>query len=298
LGHARTFLIAYWHARSRGGRLLMRMEDLDGPRVLPDASTAILHDLEWLGIDWDGPVVVQSETIDRTSERIQELLARGEAYACTCTRGDIRSAASAPHVGMEEPRYPGTCRGRWSSVEEAERATGRPAGIRFVVPDGTVTILDGIAGETTWDVAGTVGDFLIARRGGLPAYQIAVVVDDSAQGVTEVVRGEDLLSSAARQVLLQRALGLPRPSYWHVPLVEDEDGRRLAKRSDDVSLATFRDQGVDPRRIVQWVAMTCGMPVTEGISAKEAVAGFSIDALPRNPVRIDANIEAGWLGKP
>lgn len=287
LGHARTFLIAYWHARADDGRLVLRMEDLDAPRVVEGAADEILRDLEWLGLDWDGPVIVQSSRLEAITARVDELVSRGLAYPCTCSRGDIRSTQSAPHPGAEEPRYPGTCRRRYESVADAERRSGRTAGIRFVVPEGPVRFVDGVAGAQESDVAAEVGDFLIARRGGAPAYQIAVVVDDAAQGVTEVIRGDDLLPSTARQLLLQNALGLSHPRWWHVPLVQDDTGRRLAKRSDDVSLSELRRKGVDPRAIVGWSAATCGMEVPERVSAREATAAFSMRRIPRAPVRLD-----------
>lgn len=287
LGHARTFLIAYWHARAGDGRLALRMEDLDVPRVVPGATDEILRDIDWLGLDWDGPVLVQSSRLDAITARVDELVARGLAYPCTCSRGDIRSAQSAPQQGTEEPRYPGTCRGRYESVADAERRSGRSAGIRFLVPEGPIRFVDGVVGAQESDVAAEVGDFLIARRGGAPAYQIAVVVDDAAQGVTDVIRGDDLLPSTARQFLLQSALGLPHPAWWHVPLVQDETGRRLAKRSDAVSLSELRAKGVDPRAIVGWSAATCGMNVPERLSAREGIAAFSIGRIPRSPVRID-----------
>lgn len=287
LGHARTFLVAFWHTRSRGGQLRMRMEDLDAPRAVPGAADAILRDLEWLGVEWDGPVLVQSSGIDAMTARVDELVARGLAYPCTCTRGDVQRAQSAPQLGTEEPRYPGTCRGRYASVAEAERRSGRPAGVRFIVPEGPVRVVDGLAGTAEYDVAGSSGDFLIARRGGAPAYQLAVVVDDAAQGVTDVVRGDDLLPSTARQMLLQGALGLPTPSYWHVPLVVDGKGRRLAKRSDDLSLEDLRARGVDARAIVQWAASTCGVPHAPRATAAEVVSYFSTGRIPRQPVTVD-----------
>jgi glutamyl-tRNA synthetase len=291
LGHARTFLLAYWHARSRGGRIVLRIEDLDAPRVVPGATEGILRDLEWLGIEWDGPVVVQSTAMNGTLAACDTLVARGLAYPCVCSRGDLRTAQSAPQAGDAEPRYPGTCRGRFASVAEAERVSGKPAGVRFVVPEGVVEINDGFVGPRSFDVAREVGDFLIARKGGLPAYQLAVTVDDAAQGVTEVVRGDDLLSSAARQHLLRDALGLPQPSHWHVPLVIDGAGRRLAKRSDDLSLHELRERGIDPRAVVSWVGRSAGMPFAHGFSAAELAPRFSMDRVPRAAVCSDGVVD-------
>jgi glutamyl-tRNA synthetase len=292
LGHARTFLIAYWHARSRGGRLVLRIEDLDVPRVVPGAADDIVRDLVWLGIDWDGPVVLQSSNLSASDAASDALLRNGLAYACVCTRSDLRTAQSAPQAGVAEPRYPGTCRGKFASVAEAERIAGKPAGVRFAVPPGRVDLVDSFAGPASFDVAAEVGDFLIARKGGLPAYQLAVVVDDASQGITEVVRGDDLLPSAARQCLLRRALGLPEPSSWHVPLVVDGAGRRLAKRADDLSLAELRDRGVDARAVVSWVARSAGIPDATHESAAELSSRFSMQRVSRTKVSSQGIVES------
>jgi glutamyl-tRNA synthetase len=288
LGHARTFLVAWWRARSLGGRLLMRLEDLDGPRAKPEMSEAALRDLAWLGLDWDGPDYVQSTGLEEISAAAQTLEERGLAYACVCSRGDVRSLQSAPQLGDAEPRYPGTCKGRFSSVAAAETETGKPAGLRLLVPEGNVTVKDELLGERTFDVQREVGDFLIAKRDRAPAYQLAVVVDDARQGVTEVVRGEDLFPSAARQRLLQQALGLPAVRYVHVPLVLDESGRRLAKREDDLSLQELREGGTDPRAIVAWAAKSCGIPCGERITARVALINFALAKVPREPLILDA----------
>ena len=171
LGHARTFLLAYWHARSRHGKLVLRIEDLDAPRVVPGAADQIVRDLVWLGLDWDGPVVLQSEHIAASNAACDDLVARGLAYACVCSRGDLRTAQSAPQAGVAEPRYPGTCLGKYASVAEAEHVTGKPAGVRFRVPEGRIELVDSFAGPFSVDIAAEVGDFLIARKGGLPAIR-------------------------------------------------------------------------------------------------------------------------------
>jgi glutamyl-tRNA synthetase len=286
LGHARTFLLAWWSARSRGGRLLLRIEDLDQARSRAELADAARRDLEWLGIDWDGAPSVQSEHLERFDDAVRTLLSRGKAYACVCSRADLRTFAQAPHAGDSEPRYPGTCRDRYASVEDAERRSGRPASVRLRVPAGPVTLRDRIFGDFTTDVAEDVGDFLIARRGGGASYQLACAVDDAAEGVTEVVRGDDLLPSAARQWHVQEALGLAHPEQAHVPLVLDEGGRRLAKHEDDLSLFELRSRGVDPRRIVAWVAKTAGMAATEPSTARELLPAFDLRKIPKDPVRL------------
>lgn len=288
LGHARTFLLGYWQIRSRAGSLLMRLEDLDGPRAQARYADAALSDLEWLGLDWDGPSWLQSAGLPRLNAAVSALIESGKAYPCVCSRGDIRSAQSAPQAGSAEPRYPGTCRGRFASFAEAEARSGHAAGARLWVPEGSVLIDDAVAGPSSWDVARDVGDFLIAKRDKAPAYQLAVVVDDAAQGVTCVLRGDDLLPSAARQWHVQTALGLPHPSWFHVPLVTDESGRRLAKREADLGLAELRAGGTDPRAIVAWAAQSAGIAVPERISAREVTPHFDLARLPRAPVRLDA----------
>lgn len=288
LGHARTFLVAWWRARSVGGKLLMRLEDLDGPRAKPDMAQAALDDLRWLGLDWDGPEIVQSSGAAEISAAAERLEQTGAAYACVCSRGDVRSAQSAPQQGDSEPRYPGTCRGLYSSRAEANTKTGKDAGLRLLVPDGEQLVTDVLLGERRFDVQSEVGDFLIAKRDLAPAYQLAVVVDDARQGVTEVVRGEDLLASTARQQLLQQALGLPAVRYLHVPLVLDENGRRLAKRHDDLSLRELRDSGTDPRAIVAWAARSCGFDCGRRVTARVGLINFALNRLPKEPVVLDA----------
>jgi glutamyl-tRNA synthetase len=284
LGHVRSFLVAWWHARSRDGRVLLRVEDLDADRSDPRYVDALKWDLEWLGLDWDGAPRIQSQHLRPMQEALDALAARGLAYPCVCSRRDVLLAQSAPQLGVTETRYPGTCRGRYASVAEAERRTQRPAGLRFRVPEGVVPVRDAFADPVEIDVGAEAGDFLVARRSGAPAYQLAVVVDDAEQGVTEVVRGADLLASTARQILLQRALGLTHPEWVHLPLVLDESGRRLAKRTDALSLEALRARGADPRSIVAWAARVSGVPVDGRVAAREVVPAFQLARLPPDPV--------------
>ncbi|HEY3498834.1 MAG TPA: tRNA glutamyl-Q(34) synthetase GluQRS [Polyangiaceae bacterium] len=295
LGHARTFLIAWWHARSRGGRIGLRIEDLDGPRVQARFADAARRDLEWLGLDWDGAPSLQSAHPERFESAVSRLLSQGDAYPCICSRSDLASAHTAPHAGDREPRYPGTCKGRFASVADAERTSGRSAGVRLAVPAGTVTIEDDVSGVYTADVQAEVGDFLIGRRSGAPAYQLAVVVDDAAEGVTEVVRGDDLLASAVRQWHVQRALGLSHPRWAHVPLVTNEHGRRLAKHANDLALAELRERGVDPRAVVRWAAGSCGLASEGLVTARELTPAFRLERVPRTPVRVNTELGAALL---
>ncbi len=285
VGHARSFLLAWWSVRSRGGRVLLRIDDLDHTRLRPGMVDACLRDLEWLGLPWDGPIVLQSQRTELYMECAHRLLGKGLAYPCTCTRKEIALAASAPHEADGESAYPGTCRGRYDSLAEAE--TGRPASLRFCVPPGEQRWQDLILGPQSTSVAQQSGDFLLTRRDQVIAYQLACAVDDGSLGVNEVLRGVDLASSTPRQMLLQEALGLPSPAWAHVGLVTDLAGERLAKRNQAIRLGDLREAGLDPRRLVAWVAQGCGMPVGPLATAQEALGHFSLEALDAHPVAFD-----------
>jgi glutamyl-tRNA synthetase len=287
VGHARSFVLAWLSIRARGGRVLLRVEDLDADRVKPGSREACVTDLEWLGLDWDGAVALQSERTGPMQAAVERLLAAGAAYACVCTRREIESSLSAPHSGGEL-RYAGTCRGEYASVADAEQRAGRAAGVRLAVAPGAVAVEDALHGRIAFEPHAEVGDFLLRRRDGAFAYQLAVVVDDAEQGVTEVLRGDDLLPSSARQALLQDALGLPRPTWVHVPLVVDDAGRRLAKRAGDLALAELRAAGVDPRALLAWIARSAGLDAGERATVAELVPCFDLAALPRGSVRFGA----------
>lgn len=290
LGHARSFLLAWWQIRAAGGRILLRMEDLDTERTKPGMIDAVLRDLEWLGLDWDGEVVYQSKRHELYADALATLVERDLAYPCICTRREIEEAQSAPHRGDDTQPYPGTCAGRFASLADAESETGRRAALRFRVADGRgVTLVDGFAGEFDANVRRETGDFVIAKRDGAPAYQLAVVVDDADQGITTVLRGDDLLPSTACQSLLQEALALPHPSWFHVPLVVDDTGRRLAKRCDDLSLSHLRERGADPRAIVAWAANASGLEAGARATPSEITPRFSLASVPKNPVRLDSS---------
>lgn len=287
IGHARTFLVAWWRARSLGARIVLRIEDLDAGRCAQEHVDGVLQDLEWLGLDWDGPWRLQSAGLDPVRARAQELAARGLAYACVCTRKEIASAQSAPH-GDEGPRYPGTCRGAYVDLAAARTRSGREPALRLRVPDGVTEFDDLLCGRRRVDVQQGVGDFPLLGRGGEPSYQLAVVVDDARDGVQEVVRGGDLLDVTARQIVLQRLLGLPTPRHAHVPLVVDAHGVRLAKRSAGLTLAELRAAGVRPERVAGAVARISGMPGADDGRPADYTAGFRLESLPEGPWWFDA----------
>jgi glutamyl-tRNA synthetase len=283
----------------------MRVEDLDGPRVRPGLEARILDELRWLGLDWDeGPDVGgplgpyrQSERSGRYAAALDRLRAAGLAYPCFCSRAEIAQASQAPHASDEGPRYPGTCRDL-PEPERAARAARRAPAWRFRVPAGPVSFDDGVHGPCSFDVAATVGDFVVARADGVASYQLAVALDDAAMEITDVVRGDDLLPSTARQILLYRAMGLPLPRFAHVPLVVGDDGERLAKRHGAPSLGELRERGVDPAAVVGMLAAISGLaPPDARVRPAELIRGFRLDAIPRGPSRLGGDGKAppgGW----
>jgi len=267
--------------------VLLRLEDLDAERVRPGMADETLADLEWLGLDWDGAPILQSTRAADHAAALGRLVAEGLVYPCVCTRRELAEAASAPNRGAPADAYPGTCRGRYATLAEAEAQTGRTAALRFVTPVGAVTFRDRLHGDQSFEVSGEVGDFPVTRRDGTIAYQLAVVVDDARSAVTDVVRGDDLLPSTARQILLQRALGYGSPSWLHVPLVEDHTGRRLAKREDDLSLATLRRAGLAPTTIVTWAATSAGLTwSTTARTAHDWLTQYDERSLQPAPTRL------------
>lgn len=279
LGHAHTFVLAWLHARSRGGQILLRMEDLDQSRCRSQWAEGIVNDLRWLGLDWDGPIVSQWQRLGALKSAANQLLEQGQAYPCVCKRADLEHSVAAPHAEGAESRYAGTCRNLFQTVQHAREQTGRVAALRLRVEPGLRGFVDGIAGLQSRDVSVEVGDFVIANKMQIPSYQLAVVVDDRFQGVTEVFRGRDLLASTARQLLVYEALGSVPPSYFHAPLVVDSSGHRLAKRRDDLSLAALRELGVCPQAIVSWVARSAGLQSRVARSARELLTSFSLRAI-------------------
>lgn len=263
LGNALAAVCAWARARRAGGRLVLRMEDLDQPRVVAGAAARILEDLARLGLDFDagpdtvdeGAPYVQSACGPLYDAALQKLRDDGRLFACRCSRKDLARLASAPHAGEEGPPYPGTCRSLGLPLDDPSL----PVAWRFRVEPGDVVIEDRLQGRCSQDVAREVGDFVVRRRDGIVAYHLAVVVDDARQGVTEVVRGRDLLSSAPRQVLLYRALGEAIPTYAHIPLWTGPDGQRLAKRRGEGTLRALFEAGVTAEEVLGRVGRALGV---------------------------------------
>jgi len=337
LGNARSFLIAWLSVRSRGGSLLLRMEDLDHPKVKPAAAAQALDDLRWLGLDWDeGPDIiggphapyVQTQRIEKYAAALEKLRASGRVYPCVCARRDVEAGQSAPHAGEDGLRYDGHCRDRFATYEEAAAALppGRLPAWRFRVANdqshetaraapapyptadagragppappsfGETVFQDGFAGPQRERVAETTGDFVIARHAQGAGYMLAVVVDDAAMGVNEVLRGDDLMPATHRQLLLYRALGLTPPRFVHVPLVVAPDGRRLAKRHGDTRIATLRHLGLRPEQIIGLLAWWSGWAKWgEELTPAELLSRYDLARLPRHPVVLTDEIKK-WLG--
>jgi glutamyl-tRNA synthetase len=283
LGNARSALLGWLQARAAGGEFLLRIEDLDPDRCRPHFIDALYRDLEWLGLDWDGPVVRQSERAQVYREALGVLEAKNLTYFCTCSRADLQRAASAPHEGEDGPIYPGTCR---NGVTQP----GRPASVRFRARGGPIQFTDLVHGSYAQNVAQQVGDFVVRRADGVASYQLAVVVDDAAQGITHVLRGDDLLSSTPRQLQLLEALGSRPPQYAHVPLLLGEDGRRLAKRDGAVTVAHHRERGGSSAPLIGLLAKWSGLGNGEPLSARELVKDFTLEKISRSPVVVGGEL--------
>jgi glutamyl-tRNA synthetase len=272
LGHARTALVTWLRARQQGGEIVMRIEDIDRPRVVSGAADAICRDHEWLGLDWDEGPTWQSTRDASYEQALSTLIEAGLVYPCTCSRKEIAEIASAPHDG-EGPRYPGTCR---TGVTRPDRV----AALRFRFEDPSPGFDDLVFGPQPAGAVG--GDFVLRRADGIWAYQLAVVVDDADARIAEVIRGADLLSSTPRQIALYRALGKPVPRFAHVGLVVDSVGRRLSKRFGASPIEALRDAGLQPEELIGRLACSLGLtPTAAPIRAADLVSDFDLGEIPR-----------------
>ena len=279
VGNARTYLIAWLSARSQNGRIVLRIEDIDSPRVKSGAIQSACDDLRWLGLDWDGEPIVQTQRLEYYQAALERLKAHELVYPCTCSRTDVERAASAPHLEHEGPIYPGTC-----SHRRAADVPDQSHAWRMRVGHEAITFDDGYRGPTSLNLHDIGGDFVVWKSAGTPAYQLAVVVDDAAQGITEVIRGDDLVPSTPRQLLLYRALGLTPPQFTHVPLVVGSDGCRLAKRHGDTRLETLRKAGVKPEALLGLLAWSCGwLDRIEPIGVRDLLPRFRWKTIPPQP---------------
>lgn len=304
LGNARTFLVNWAMARRLGWRIVLRIEDLDGPRVKPGAIEGVIDTLRWLGMDWDEGPTVQSHDLAPYVDAMRAMARRAMVYPCELTRTQIEAAASAPHdapAASEDGASPGHESRFPAELRPAliARAFDHPeTNWRFATPPDSVEFVDGFAEPQRRSPAATIGDFVLWTKRAQPAYQLAVVVDDHRQGVTHIVRGDDLLDSAARQLLLYRALGLsPEPTYFHLPLVIGPDGRRLAKRHGDTRIDHFRAGGASAERVIALIARWCGVGAAEAMTAQSFAERLDPASIPRSPVTCTPEDHA-WLLRP
>ena len=295
LGNIYSSLVAWLSVRATGGSIVLRIEDLDPRTQSGPWADLLLSDLDWLGLTWDEGPIWQHDRKDRYQAALDDLASQGLLYPCFCTRAELH-AATAPHASDGTPIYAGTCR-NLTPQDVARRAATRNPAVRLRVPEaddpaGTITFVDRTFGEHHEVLATECGDFLVRRSDGVFAYQLAVVVDDADMGVTEVVRGCDLVGSTARQIYLQRLLGLPTPTYAHVPLLMAPDGRRLSKRDRDLDMEGLKERFGTPERLLGWLAHQTGLaPDASPRSAAELAETFTWDAVRAH--RANLTVDAG-----
>jgi len=298
LGNAWTALLAWLHVRSLDGEMVLRMEDLDPSRCRTKYALQIIEDLKWLGLDWDegpdkgGRFAPYNQDARRGlyKQYLDSLVGKGQVYPCYCSRAEILAAASAPHGEGERP-YPGTCRSFSEQESDSLRRQGRKPALRLKAPSELLSFDDGLYGHIVQSISQACGDFIVQRSDGVHAYQLAVVVDDATMEISHVLRGEDLLSSTPRQLILYRLLSLKSPQYIHVPLLCSPDGHRLSKRQQDLSLAALRNAGVSAARIVGYLAWKAHLiPDWQPITACQLIGQFSLEVIPKQAVVVDGAI--------
>lgn len=280
LGNLRTALLAWLHARLNKGQFLLRMDDLDTPRLVDGCAQQILTDLEWLGLDWDGDIYYQSQHLNDYATVFEQLKQQQHVFPCYCSRKDIQQAASAPHG--KSPVYPNSCHGL-SADDIAKHQQVKEAAWRYRVdkhPSDVIEFNDGILGTHAESLQQNCGDFVVKRADTLFAYQLAVVIDDIQQGVTDVMRGADLLDSTARQIALFQRIGEIEPRYWHVPLMRDEEDQRMAKRFGSESAEQWREKGGNAESLIAYLAFSMHLvPSSEPISAQALLHSLDLQSL-------------------
>lgn len=278
LGNARTFLINWALAKQNNWSIVLRIEDLDTPRVKPGVIDQTIETLQWLGLDWDTGPIIQSDDLDTHRQSMEDLTARCLAYPCKLTRTEIQAAASAPNEGEHEQRYDPSLR----PTEIPSEFHDDGINWRFLLPDEPVKFDDAFMGTQSINPSQSIGDFVIWTKRQSPSYQLAVVVDDHHQAITQIVRGDDLLDSAARQIQLRNALSYNTPiTYTHLPLIRGQDGRRLAKRHGDTRIDHYRSLGTSQHRMLGLLAYWCGITASRTeISLNDFLEGFKLDTLP------------------
>lgn len=282
LGNARTYLLAWLDAKSRQGEMVLRIEDIDTGRLKPGASEQIIEDLEWLGLVWDEGPVFQSSRILYYREALDRLKSMELVYPCQCSRADILLAASAPHAG-EEICYPGTC-AKFRVADAARMKKPVAWRARF---DEAPAFIDRVTGAYYKQPPEIGGDFVVWRNDDTPAYQLAAVIDDAMMEITDVIRGDDLLSSTPKQIWLYEKLDQVSPIWAHVPLVVDENGKRFAKRDGDVQIRQLRERGVSPKAIVGWLGWSAGLlPEPMLATPRDLIKEFTIDKIPKEQLKI------------
>lgn len=317
LGNAGSFLMAWLWARAKEGQVVLRVEDIDPDRCRPEFVAGVVRDLLWLGLDWDeGPAraelpdlcatsafvrgaapggscapYTQSGRLAAYADALAGLERGGHVYPCFCTRKDLHALASAPHAGECGPTYPGTCRDLGPDDRARRLAEGRRPAMRVRCLDTTVAFTDRIAGPQRTPLADCGGDFAVRRSDGVFAYQLAVVVDDIAMGITQVVRGDDILASTPRQIWLYHLLGAPVPEYAHVPLLLDHEGHRLAKRHGSLAVAALREAGVSPSAVTGYLAWRLGLRAAPGLTMpSDLTAEFDLARVSRQPVMLPEDV--------
>jgi len=293
LGNALSFLLCWLAARKNNGIVHLRIDDIDPRRSRREYAGAIIRDIAWLGLDWDGEKIFQSSRQSRYKSALSALKNQGAVYPCFCTRKELRSLAGAPHREDQGPPYPGTCATLDKKTQKKLIASGKAYSLRLRCPDAPIAFEDIIQGQQLFTRQEYGGDFPIVRSDGVWAYQLATAVDDAEMGVNFIMRGRDLLTSTPRQIVIAQKLKFPIPQYAHIPLLLDGNGERLAKRHKALSLALLREQGVRPERITGILAMLAGInPMGFALAPWQLLDNFALNMIPKSKISLAPKILA------